>query len=330
MVSGLVSPNSIEACKKITKISALITDNKDTSSTQFKFFDSSNVQLVSLATYRVDGSGLSGNWTRDWEVPCSTPYGLYTVYAQSKDTAGNTSILTKIGSVNITAPIIVDVATPVVISANNLATSVEVCKTYAGVDVSASDDTGISQVQYRLIDSWNQVRATVSTYRKSGTNLSGVFGNNFVIPCHWPSGTYQIEAQATDSWKKASDWKNVASIAITSPTPNPVQYPMVIGISGAAAFSKSTLYTFFETVLHVDSKLNSGLTSLGHLLTAVSNTPTVCKVVSNELADLTGGIKNKTILQGLSNGTCSITWSFSGTSTRAATSKTWTGLVSGF
>jgi hypothetical protein len=105
---------------------------------------------------------------------------------------------------------------------------------------------------------------------------------------------------------------------------------MVIGITGAKAFTKSTLYTFFETVLHVESKLNWGLTSLGHLLTVSSDTPTVCKVVSNELADLTGGIKNKTILQGVANGTCSVTWSFSGTSTRAPTTQTWTGLVSGF
>ena len=101
-------------------------------------------------------------------------------------------------------------------------------------------------------------------------------------------------------------------------------------MTGASSLNRSTLYNFYETVLHVESWRNWGLTSLGHLLTVVSNTPTVCKVVSNELADLTGGIKNKTVLQGVSNGTCSITWSFSGTSTRAATSKTWTGLVTGF
>ena len=325
-----MTPNSIEACKTISKISALITDDRGSASTQFKFFNSSNVLLVSLATYRVDGSGLSGNWSRDWEVPCSTPYGLYTVFAESKDSAGNTSVLTKIGSVNITAPIVVDSAVPVVVSGVSLVNNVEVCKTFAGAEVRATDDTGIAQVQYRLLDPWGQIRATVFTYKKSGTLVDGVFGNNYVIPCNWPSGTYQIEAMATDDWKKVSAWKKVASVTITSPTPNPVQYPMVIAVPGTLTLNKSGLYSFYVTILHVDSNLNSGLTSLGHLLTAVSNTPTVCKVVSNELADLTGGIKNKTVLQGLSNGTCSITWSFTGTATRAPTSKTWIGLVSGF
>jgi hypothetical protein len=157
-----------------------------------------------------------------------------------------------------------------------------------------------------------------------------VFSNDYVRPCSWPSGTYQIEARGTDEWKKTSGWVNVVAISISSPTPNPVQQPMVIGVTGASSLYRSTLYNFFETVLHVEGWRNWGLTSLGHLLTVVSNTPTVCKVVSNELADLTGGIKNKTILQGLSNGTCSITWSFGGTDTRAPTTKTWTGLVSGF
>ena len=174
------------------------------------------------------------------------------------------------------------------------------------------------------------MRATNTAYKNSGTKLDGVFRNDYVIPCNWPSGTYQIEARGTDEWKKTSGWVNVTAISITSPTANPVQYPMVIGVTGASSLYRSTLYNFFETVLHVESRLNWGLTSLGHLLTAVSDTPTVCKVVSNELADLTGGIKNKTVLQGVSNGTCSITWRFSGTDTRAATSKTWTGLVSGF
>jgi hypothetical protein len=250
--------------------------------------------------------------------------------AQARDTSGNISSWKTVGSFAGTAPIIVDTAAPEIISGRTLVSTVEVCKTFEGVDVSAKDDVGLSLVQARFIDPWGQVRATNNLYRKSGSKLDGVYSNDYVIPCNWPSGTYQIEAMGTDEWNKVTGWKNVASVSITSPTANPVQYPMVIAVTGASSLNKSTVYTFFETLLHVESRLNSGLTSIGHLLTAVSNTPNVCKVVSHELADLTGGIKNKTFIQGLSNGTCSITWSFSGTSTRAATSKTWTGLVSGF
>jgi hypothetical protein len=330
IVSGFVSPGSIEVCKTVSKINALITDNVDTASMQFRILNPNGVIASTFGAFRKDGSGLSGNWSNDWVIPCGSPVGTYTVMAQARDTSVNISEWKTIGTFVGTAPIVVDTAIPEIISGRALVSTVEVCTTFAGVDVSAKDDTGLATVEYRFVDPWGQVRATTNAYKRSGTMLDGVFGNDYVIPCNWPSGAYQIEARGTDEWKKASAWVNVTAISITSPTPNPVQAPMVIGITGASAFTKSNLYTFFETVLHVDSKLNWGLTSLGHLLTVVSNTPSVCKVVSNELADLTGGIKNKTILQGVSNGTCSITWSFSGTSTRAPTSKTWTGLVSGF
>jgi hypothetical protein len=330
IVSGFVSPGSVEVCKTVSQISALITDNVDTASMQFRILNPNGAIATTFGAFRKDGSGLSGNWSNDWVIPCGSPIGTYTVMAQARDTSVNISEWKTIGTFVGTAPIVVDTANPVIVSGSALVSTVEVCKTFAGVDVAARDDTGLATVEYRFIDPWGTVRATNTAYRNSGTKLDGVFRNDYVIPCNWPSGTYQIEARGTDEWKKTSGWVNVTAISITSPTANPVQYPMVIGITGASAFTKSNLYTFFETVLHVESRLNWGLTSLGHLLTVVSNTPSVCKVVSNELADLTGGIKNKTILQGLSNGTCSITWSFSGTDTRAPTTKTWTGLVSGF
>jgi hypothetical protein len=330
IVSGFVSPGAVEVCKTVSKISALITDNVDTASMQFRILNPSGAIASTVGAFRKDGSGLSGNWSNDWVIPCGSPIGTYTVMAQARDTSMNISAWKTIGTFNGTAPIVVDTANPVIVSGNALVSTVEVCKTFAGVDVSAKDDTGLALVQYRFVDPWGTVRATNTVYKRSGTKLDGVYGNDYVIPCNWPSGTYQIEAKATDSWKKVSAWVNITSISITSQSPNPVQQPMVIGVTGASSLNRSTLYNFYETVLHVESWRNWGLTSLGHLLTVVSNTPTVCKVVSNELADLTGGIKNKTVLQGLSNGTCSITWSFSGTDTRAATSKTWTGLVTGF
>ena len=296
IVSGFVSPGSIEVCKTVSTIRALITDNVDTASMQFRIFNPNGAIATTFGAFRKDGSGLSGNWSNDWVIPCGSPIGTYTVMAQARDTSVNISEWKTIGTFVGTAPIIVDTAIPEIISGKALVSTVEVCNTFAGVDIAAKDDTGLANVEYRLIDPWGQVRATNNAYKRSGTTLDGVYGNDYVIPCNWPSGTYQIEARGTDEWKKASAWKNVAAISITSPTPNPVQHPMVIGVTGATSFNKSTLYTFFETVLHVESRLNSGLTSLGHLLTAVSNTPTVCTVVSNELADLTGGIKNKTIL----------------------------------
>jgi hypothetical protein len=89
-------------------------------------------------------------------------------------------------------------------------------------------------------------------------------------------------------------------------------------------------YVFVASTLYVQSSMNSGLLSLGHLLTVTSNTPTICRVDSNALWDRTGGIVNKTQVSALTNGTCSLTWYFAGTADRATTSTTWTGTASGF
>jgi hypothetical protein len=122
---------------------------------------------------------------------------------------------------------------------------------------------------------------------------------------------YSAAAPVTQSfnWRKAA-----MKITLTGPTSMPAAGP----------------YVFVASTLYVQSSMNSGLLSLGHLLTVTSNTPTICRVDSNALWDRTGGIVNKTQVTALTNGTCSLTWYFAGTADRATTSTTWTGTASGF
>jgi hypothetical protein len=89
-------------------------------------------------------------------------------------------------------------------------------------------------------------------------------------------------------------------------------------------------YIFITSVLHTETEMNSGLSSLGHLLEVTSNTPTICRVDSNATYDKTGGIFNKTQVTALNNGSCSLKFYFAGTTTRAATTLIWTGVSSGF
>jgi hypothetical protein len=56
-------------------------------------------------------------------------------------------------------------------------------------------------------------------------------------------------------------------------------------------------------------------------MSAVTSTPSVCSVETVESDDRTGGIFTRATVKMLSIGTCSITWGFAGTDTRAATSK---------
>ena len=89
-------------------------------------------------------------------------------------------------------------------------------------------------------------------------------------------------------------------------------------------------YTFITSVLHTETDMNSGLTSLGHILDVTSNSPTICRVDSNVKYDQPGGIFNKTQVTALSAGTCSLRFYFAGTTSRAATSLIWSKGVTGF
>jgi hypothetical protein len=166
------------------------------------------------------------------------------------------------------------------------------------------------------------------------------------IPCTLTPGNYTIHAQSIDEWQKVSTWVNVGAVTITaapatssspSPTPVPIAAPATMTISNFAVPSsirnarrtsvtsksyvtKST-YFFTSSILQANGQ-NSGLSSLGHLLTAVSTTPSVCTVGSVVLQDNTGGIFTLASVNTLTAGTCSINWSFAGTATRAATSRT--------
>lgn len=82
-----------------------------------------------------------------------------------------------------------------------------------------------------------------------------------------------------------------------------------------------------SAVRFVDEPLNSGLTSIGHLLTVTSQTPTVCRVDSNSTWDQPGGILNRAFVTGLAAGTCTLKFDFAGTSTRNAATLTWNGTV---
>jgi hypothetical protein len=99
----------------------------------------------------------------------------------------------------------------------------------------------------------------------------------------------------------------------------------ITAVSAPAALNGATAYTFITSVLHVETDMNSGLTSLGHILDVTSNSPTICRVDSNVKYDQPGGIFNKTLVTALSTGTCSIKFYFAGTTSRAATTLIWTG-----
>jgi hypothetical protein len=85
---------------------------------------------------------------------------------------------------------------------------------------------------------------------------------------------------------------------------------------------------FFHSSLLFTSGQNSGLLSIGHIMSAVSTTPDICSVQAVEADDRTGGIFTRATIRMIKVGTCSITWGFAGTDTRAAATRVMTVVVS--
>ena len=81
-------------------------------------------------------------------------------------------------------------------------------------------------------------------------------------------------------------------------------------------------------VLFADTTKMGGLRSLGHPLVVTTSTPTVCSVSSTAPSDQRGGIYSQTTVNSLSNGTCTLNFSFAGSDDRKPTALQWSATVS--
>jgi hypothetical protein len=110
-------------------------------------------------------------------------------------------------------------------------------------------------------------------------------------------------------------WNKAAMYITNYWVPTTVRNAVLRPLTSSSYWSNST-YHFTSSLLFTSGQ-NSGLRSIGHLLSAVSTTPTVCSVQTVVSDDRTGGIFTRASIKMLTVGTCSITWGFAGTDTRA-------------
>jgi len=299
---------------------------------------------MTQSAYRKSGTSAAGVWSNDWAIPCTAKVGQYRIEVQVGDAAGNLSAWGALPNFWVWPSTIQDKAVPVVVSGSVTPATVQVCKTINEISARATDDIGVKSVAYKVVDASGVTRKIETGYRKSGTKTDGIWSNDATISCSMPAGRYSVYAQATDEWQKTSTWIVVGTVDIVAaptPTPAPVMAPapgaaaMVItpyvasssvrnaarsAVASRTYVSKST-YFFLGSILFANGQ-NSGLSSLGHLLTATSNTPAICTVGTVATQDNTGGIFTQARVTTVSAGTCSITWGFSGTTDRAAAATT--------
>jgi hypothetical protein len=101
--------------------------------------------------------------------------------------------------------------------------------------------------------------------------------------------------------------------------PSKVRNVRLQPITATTYVSNSTY--FFHSSLLFTSGQNSGLLSIGHIMSAVSTTPDICSVQAVEADDRTGGIFTRATVRMNKVGTCSITWGFAGTDARSAATR---------
>jgi hypothetical protein len=111
-------------------------------------------------------------------------------------------------------------------------------------------------------------------------------------------------------------WSKAAMYITPYWAPSKVRNVRLQPISATSYVSNSSY--FFHSSLLFTSGQNSGLSSIGHIMSAVSTTPDICSVQAVEADDRTGGIFTRATVRMIKVGTCSITWGFAGTDTRSA------------
>lgn len=72
----------------------------------------------------------------------------------------------------------------------------------------------------------------------------------------------------------------------------------------------------------VNASMNNGLNSIGHISTAVSNTPAVCSVLNVSPYIQYGGTHTQFTVTGVTNGSCSVTFGYAGSDTQNAAYRT--------
>ena len=340
IVSGFVNPQIIEVCQTVSEMSVKASDNVGITTVNMRIYNPNGALISQMTAYRTAGTNQAGTWANDWAIPCTAVIGQYRVDVQAIDAAGNATIWGSIPNFWVQPSTIQDKAAPVVVSGTVSPTSVELCKTISEISARTTDDVGVASVTFKLVDPAGVTRATIIGMRNSGSKLDGIWKNDWATSCSYPAGKYTLYAQATDEWQKVSTLVNIGNVDLTpvpvAPTiPNPsaglaamyitpyvaassVRNATRSAVTSRTYASKNTYY--FVSSLLFTSGQNSGLLSIGHLLSATSNTPAVCSVNSVATQDNTGGIFTLATVQTLTGGTCSITWSFAGTADRAATS----------
>ena len=139
------------------------------------------------------------------------------------------------------------------------------------------------------------------------TTVAGVVGNGNLC-------TLEATQPGNDRWAAAAP-------VIRSITFNKASMSVRLNRLSTVIVGKTSALFVVENRF-INASMNNGLNSIGHISTAVSNTPAVCSVTNVAPYVLTTGTHTQFTVTGVANGSCSVTFGYEGSDTRASAYRT--------
>ena len=173
------------------------------------------------------------------------------------------------------------------------------------IPVSVSSGSRLPVTLQSLTPNICTVSTTSSGY--SLTTAAGVVGNGNIC-------TLEASQPGDDRWAAATSVRrniafNKAAISVRLNRLSTV----IVGKTSAL---------FVVENRFINASMNKGLNSIGHISTAVSNTPAVCSVSNVAPYLQPGGTHTQFTLTGVANGSCSVTFGYAGNETQNAAYRT--------
>lgn len=173
------------------------------------------------------------------------------------------------------------------------------------IPVSVSSGSRLPVALQSLTPNICTVSTTSSGY--SLTTAAGVVGNGNIC-------TLEASQPGDDRWAAATSVRrnitfNKAAISVRLNRLSTV----IVGKTSAL---------FVVENRFINASMNKGLNSIGHISTAVSNTPAVCSVSNVAPYIQYGGTHTQFTVTGVSNGSCSVTFGYAGNETQNAAYRT--------
>jgi hypothetical protein len=153
----------------------------------------------------------------------------------------------------------------------------------------------------------NVCTVTPTTTGYSITTAAGVIGNGNIC-------TIEATQTGDDRWSAAAP-------VIRSITFSKAAMSVRLNRLSTVIVGKTSALFVVEN-RYLNSTMNKGLNSIGHISTAVSNTPAVCSVSNVAPYVQAGGTHTQFTVTGLVNGNCSVTFGYAGGDTQNAAYRT--------